>query len=368
MALTSNGRNPQADSIVSTRRPVPIIDPSTKQTIGISADISPAFSYISSSSPSVNVTRPSSNTSSKRSHKTIESSWKPDVHVRPFIPRAFTAINSSPAILINSKGVEIVRFKEYTQKFAGEYLLPEIATPPHSSTYSGQELLMSVNNLNTQNYGDHLLDSLLLDLEKQSAEIHMYDLYGVSLKVSDASQDIYKLHVPGIREGFPTVAYGDHVMLRQLRLDPHTSLPLGMETFFARGGESDGRTPAPGFSGYQINAVVVAVAKSVEDVFLRVNGILPERLVFNVCFAVQIRNFQGMRRAIGSIRDELIRGPLAQGIPSSWLQSMLFPSQADGIWQTKPPSGKFRQTWFDSTLNYEQKVSGSILSCLELLR
>lgn len=370
MALITKGIYHQAGSILSataTRRPVRIIDPSTKQKMGISADASPPSISNSSSSTSVHVARPLSLTHSKMPPKTIESSWKPDVYVKPFIPRAFTAINSSPAILMNSMGVETIRFGEYAKSFAGDYLLPEIAAPPHLPMYSGKELIESVQKLNTENYADHLLDCLLLDFDTQSAENHLYDLYGVSLEVSDASRDIYKLHVPGIREGAPGIAYGDQVMLRQLRLDPHTSLPLGMEAFFYRGGESDGRTPAPGFTGYQINAVVVAVAKSVEDVFLRVNGVLPERLVFNVCFSVQVRHFQSVKRAIESVRDDLTLEHPAQVKPSNWLRCMLFPSEANGIWQKKPPSGKFRQTWFDETLNYEQKVSFSFLSCYKPL-
>lgn len=257
---------------------------------------------------------------------------------------------------MNSMGVETIRFKEYAKSFAGAYLLPQISPPLNPPRYSGKKFNASVQNLNTDNYADHLLDCLLFDLETQPAEIHLYDLYGVFLEESDASQNIYKLHVPGIREGAPMVAYGDQVMLRQLRLDPYTNLPLGMEFFFHRGGESDGRTPAPGFTGYQINAVVVAVAKSTEDVFLRVNGVLPERLVFNVCFAVQARHYQSVQRAVASVSDDLAVGNLAQGKTNDWLRCMLFPSESDGIWQGTPPSGTFRQAWFDQTLNYEQKV------------
>lgn len=356
------GKNHQVDSTVSTiprRRPVPIIDPSTKQEVDVFADKSSPSLSNSSATASVNLLRPSSNIHAKSSLNTVEPSWKPDVYVKAFIPRAFTAINSSPAIHINSMGVETIRFKEYSKKFAGDYLLPEIAAPLNPPAYSGNNLLLSVQNLNAKNYGGHLLDCLLLDLEKHSDEIHMYDQYGVSLEVSDASQGIYRLHVPGIREGAPIVAYGDQVRLRQLRLDPKTSLPLGMEAFFYKGGDSDGRTAAPGFTGYQINAVVVAVAKSVDYVFLRVNSVLPERLVFNVCFTVQARHFQSVQRAIASVTDEL-------AIPSHWLRCMLFPGEPDGIWQKNPPSGKFRQTWFDQTLNYEQKASCFFRSCFKL--
>lgn len=364
MALTNNGKNHQVDSTALTiprRRPVAIIDPITKQKVDILADTPQPSTSNSSFSASVNTTRPLSNTRAKRSPKTIDSSWKPDVYVKSFIPRAFTAINSSPAVQINSMGVDTIKFKEYTKKFAGDYLLPEIAAPLYPPMYNGKELLASVQSFNTDSYCDHLLDCLLLDLETQSAQIRLYDLYGVSLEVSDASQDIYKLHVPGIREGAPILAYGDQVGLRQLRLDPETSLPLGMEAFFYSGGESDGRTPAPGFTGYQINAVVVAVAKSVEDVFLRVNGVLPERLVFNVCFDVQARHFQSVQRAIESVRGLAVENP-TQDKPSHWLRCMLFPGEADGILQENPPSGKFRQTWVDQTLNYEQKASCFFLS------
>lgn len=364
MASTNKGKNHHVDPTASTlamRRPVPIIDPSTKPKVDDSADMSPLSTSFSSSSASVDVRGPLSNTSAKRS-----LSWKPDVYVKSFIPRAFTAINSSPAILVNSAGVETIKFREYTKNFAGDFLLPEIAALPYPPMYSGKDLV-PVQKLSTDNYRDHMLDCLLLDHEKQSGEIHLYDMYGVSLEVSDASQEIFKLHVPGIREGAPLVAYGDQVMLRQLRLDPKTSIPLGMETFFHLGGEFDGRITAPGFTGYQINAVVVAVNKSVEDVFLRVNGVLPEQLVFNVCFLVQPRYFQSVERAIASVSDELIVKNFSQSQLGHWLRCMLFPGNADGIWQKNPPSGKFRQTWFDQTLNYEQKVSCFSISCLKLL-
>ncbi|MCJ1466489.1 hypothetical protein MMC07_005108 [Pseudocyphellaria aurata] len=329
------------------------MDPVTKQKVGGSADISlPTTSY-SSSKASVDVGGHPSNTS-PRSSKTESASWKPDVYVKSFVPRAFTAINNSPAILVNSVEVETIRFREYTKSFAGDFLLPEIAAQPYPPMYSGMNLV-SVEKLSTDNYRDHMLDCLLLDHEKQSGEIRLYDLYGVTLEVSDVSQEIFKLHVPGIREGAPSIAYGDRVMLRQLRLDPQTSIPLGMENFFHLGGESDGRIPAPGFTGYQINAVVIAVAKGVEDVFLRINGVLPEQLVFNVCFLVQERHFQSMERAVGSTSDKLAVKYSSQSQLSHWLRCMLFPSDADGIWQKNPPSGKFRQTWFDQNLNYEQK-------------
>ena len=323
-----------------------------------------------------------------------ESRWRPDIYANSFVPRAYTAINGSPAILRTTNGAERVNFEEYIRTFAGNYYLPA----PTASTYpvvkDGKELLGLVQSLNPENYRGHFLQCLLRDTEAQSFSIRSYDLFGVPLQVSDASQNLFALHVPGIREGVPIISYDDEIMLRQLRLDNNTRLPFQMEAWLAPGGGAEAGEVAPGFTGYQISAVVMAAHKNVETIILKVHGILPESLIFNVCFVVQARLVKSLQRAVSSISHGLATaqyGPDSNGSTlnprtktsapyrdygaigkpvisqqkdtlshdktNDWLRCMLFPEEEDGIWQETLPSGKFRQNWVDQTLNYEQKVS-----------
>lgn len=346
----------------------------------------------------------------KEKHKSIATNsstppakftWKPDIYVNNFVPRAFAAVNSSFAFVLTTDGAESIDFKEYIRTFAGDYFLPGPIASKYLSTHDRKESLTSVQSLDPGNYKGHFLECLLRENEAQSSAIRSYDLFGVSLQVSDASQNIFTLHVPGIREGAPMISYDDEILLRQLRLDYSTRLPLNMEAWLAPGGGAENGEIAPGFTGYQINAVVMAVNKSAETIILKVHGIVPGSLVFNVCFVIQARPVKSLQRAVSSISHELaaiqpIHDPnqknktaqatssapykdygaigkpvirpqkdmVAYNITNDWLRCMLFPEEEDGIWQETLPSGKFRQKWIDQTLNYEQKVSHTGTFCL----
>lgn len=316
---------------------------------------------------------------SSQEANSTESRWKPDIYINSFVPRAFTAINYSSAVPIASIGVEIIDFAEYTKNFAGVYFIPDMKALAYQPTHSDGRVGASFRLLDIDNYTDYFMDSLFLDLEAQNSRIHSHDLFGVPLIVNEASQYIFTLHVPGLREGTPIVSYGDKVMLRQLRLDPVTKVPMYMAHWMLPGGGYNQGTPAPGFTGYQLNAIVMAVDRSAENITLRVNGVLPEPLVFNVCFGVQVRDIQSMQRALMRVDHELAlarstsissrstehhgisiamdTNTFAKGEVNNWLRCMLFPVEADGIWQDTPPSGTFKQKFIDQSLNYEQKAS-----------
>lgn len=107
----------------------------------------------------------------------------------------------------------------------------------------------------------------------------------------DRPQEIYGLHVAGLRKNTPRAAYGDNVMVRQLVMDPVTQLPMA--------------APASGSTGYQISAVVMGIDRPKEVLNLRINGFTPYLLMCNISFIVQTRWIKSLQRAVSSIAIQL---------------------------------------------------------------
>ncbi|KAL8948945.1 MAG: hypothetical protein Q9222_004910 [Ikaeria aurantiellina] len=223
-------------------------------------------------------------------HDNHDPSWKPDIYAHAYVPEAFLAVNASPAILLTSTPVPAIDFAQYTSTFAGSCILP-LLDPLQAPSLDGASPVSSIDNLTNETYEQHLSDCLVLDLEAQVPEIRTYDMYGVQLDVIDRAQETYSLHVPGLRENAPRVAFGDNIMVRQLVMDPTTKLPLA--------------APASGSTGYQISAVVVGVDRPKETLNLRINGFTPHLLMCNITFIVQTRWIKSLQRAVGSLATAL---------------------------------------------------------------
>ena len=305
----------------------------------------------------------------KVSEQIAKQQWRPDIFVHAFVPKSLTAINDSPAYLdktISGKGVD---FEAYTSTFAATRFLPA-SVEPSSWQSSLNPLVDRLEHLSSLNYGRYFRDCLLLDLEAQVPELRSYDLFKVLLETLHMGQR-YRLKVPGLREGTPSVNLGDFILLRQLILDPVTQLPQGMDAWLAPGGGCSRGEPAPGFTKVQIRALVTAVDKTNEALILDVNGrIIPGIPVCNVSFIAQPSLAERLHRAVEDVSQELSnqfatatvtplgisRNLSSERIHNNWLRYMLFPLEANGLQQTKLPSATFSQTWFDRALNYEQKV------------
>ncbi len=305
----------------------------------------------------------------KVSEQIAKQQWRPDIFVHAFVPKSLTAINDSPAYLdktISGKGVD---FEAYTSTFAATRFLPA-SVEPSSWQSSLNPLVDRLDHLSSLNYGRYFRDCLLLDLEAQVPELRSYDLFKVLLETLHMGQR-YRLKVPGLREGTPSVNLGDFILLRQLILDPVTQLPQGMDAWLAPGGGCSRGEPAPGFTKVQIRALVTAVDKTNEALILDVNGrIIPGIPVCNVSFIAQPSLVESLHRAVEDVSQELSnqfatatvtplgisRNLSSERIHNNWLCYMLFPLEANGLQQTKLPSATFSQTWFDRALNYEQKV------------
>ena len=335
--------------------------------------------------------------------------WAPDIYAHTFVPDCFTGINRSAATLIVTPGVDSQDIPTYIASFAGSIFLTPRAKPeylrggPSDHDFSPRQLAL-------HNYGAYFKDCLSLDLEARLPEVRSYDLFGVNLGSLD--NVTYSLHVPGLKEGTPLVCFGDSLMLRQLVLHPRNNLPLGMDSWLAPGGGLHRAEVAPGFTGLQISAVVIGVDKTKDILYLRANGLqMSGRIMCNVSFVMQPRLIESLQRAIEDVGVEmktqytdLITArpsvensnlsankrpdvsfhaskttspssgvaalpavgftdmsrqdsePVHSSVRHTWLQRVLFPENQYGVLQTKLPSGKFSQDWYDKELNYEQKV------------
>ncbi|KAL8992091.1 MAG: hypothetical protein Q9169_007381 [Polycauliona sp. 2 TL-2023] len=220
----------------------------------------------------------------------VASRWKPDIYAHAYIPEAFLAVNASPAILLTSNPVPAIDFAAYTATFAGSLLLPPLLSL-QIPAYDGASPVDSVTSLQIDNYFQHQSDCLVLDLEAQVPEIRTYDMFGVHLDVVDRALETYSLHVPGLLENAPRVAFSDNIMVRQLVMDPSTKLPLV--------------APASGSTGFQISAVVVAIHRPKEILHLRINGFTPHLLKCNISFIVQTRWIKSLQRAVGDMAAAL---------------------------------------------------------------
>ena len=295
--------------------------------------------------------------------------WRPDIFVHAFVPKSLTAINDSPAYLDNTVSGKGVDFEAYTSTFAATRFLPASVEPSLWQS-SPIPLVDRIDHLSSLNYGRYFRDCLLLDLEAQVPELRSYDLFKVLLETLHMGQR-YRLKVPGLREGTPSVNLGDFILLRQLILDPVTQLPQGMDAWLAPGGGCSRGEPAPGFTKVQIRALVTAIDKTNESLIIDVNGrIIPGMLVCNVSFIAQPSLVESLHRAVEDVSQEVSnqfatatimdlevsRSLLSENIHNKWLRYMLFPLEANGLQQTTLPSATFSQTWFDRALNYEQKV------------
>ena len=336
--------------------------------------------------------------------------WRPDVYVPAFTPQYLKAINDAPAYLVTTRPVDGIDFGKYVSTFAGTHFLPTLDKPPYPSVDENLPV-NSLDRLLPENYKQYFRDCLVLDLEAQIPECRSYDLFGETLELRNHAQQTYLLKVPGVREGTPPVDFGDSVMLRQLILNPDIKLP-------------------PGFSGVQIQAIVVGIDKANEALILKANGLASlGPPVCNVSFVVQDSLVQSLQRAVTDVQQELGRGTgstkssktskdtaieyitdyrlvnkdkmtearnsndatdcrpagfqpqSSLSVPvdrspstetsqenstssecpttGSWLRAMLFPSKSNGIQQKTFPSARFTQTWFDTSLNYEQKAGAS---------
>jgi helicase MOV-10 len=196
--------------------------------------------------------------------------------------------------------------------------------------------------LGPENYGVHFSHLLEMEIAKEDKINKNYNLFNVTVIPRDASQYLFQVSIPGIRENTPMVQLGDMIRLRQIRASP---------------------PGYPGvFTGYEYETYVYGMDKAVGYVVLRADGLWIEQGgKFNIIFGVQGNRWQGARCAIADIGRTLGSSEIQtskEDICPSFLRRMLFPEKSDGRMQYDLSRGIFERQWIDKDLNYEQVSSG----------
>lgn len=340
-------------------------------------------------------------------------SSKLDVYARPFVSDTFHLVNNQPAICVDSYPVTEPFLDSYFLRFPGIVYLPIYDLSPALPPTNPKEIIAVPLplDLDVQNYYSYFRQALNDEEAALSRECADQALFNARLLQQGTQHDLYRLHVPGLREQSIRVEVGDTVQLRQLRLDPRTGLPLI---------HTNGLMPM-----LQYNAVVYSVIRVHEMLMLRIDNLIPETMIFNVVFVPQEKRLRALRRAILFARDSLrpslnsdnhrfdaddtagasygeehtshsglnsdsrsffeewpalptasnafketVITPMSS-LPSSecvlrendsWIRRMLFPLPSDGELQTTLNVGTFGMNVFDDRLNYEQLKAVSSIS------
>jgi len=348
----------------------------------------------------------SSHSSGSQQNTPTESSGQElNVFARPFISEALSIINELHGHEINTQGVKEIDFGIYVGRCLGWDFLPVIPRPNSPPEEVSIDLTDHIMHSSYEMYFRFHLEA---EIAAQKSENETYALFGHGIK-----EPIYDVHgsttcsilVPGLRENSPYVEENDIVQFRELVYDKYNRL-LDMDHWmnpprqiYRNGGWqlTGGRwrgEPAPGWTGIIYNTRVLAVRRKDNTLVVRIDGSpdldrwaysSPDSLRFNIQFPVPMKRYQPMKDVLPIVQEVLryadktrfqvpkqvtnhleatshtpdsgYESPAGLTRPSSvlWLQSMLFPIEADCDTQTKLNPGNFKQIFFDGQLNWEQK-------------
>ena len=263
-----------------------------------------------------------------------------DIYARPFVPQSYIQTNLSERVVIPSAPPPNIAYVKYTSTFAGSAFL-------QSNDYLSQSLVQDgddttdVNGFDEElelpSYKSHFNRALAIEYRALQQECAENALYDQSLQLFDASQSLYQLMVPGLRETTRRIDVGDVVQIRRLSfVDPsfHNEYNLAHH-------------PDP-----QFNATVWRIDRQSEMLYLRIDFL--DRLYhpyarYNVTFTAQANRLQDMRTAVADIDHQL-----STTASNGWIRSMIFPAKDDGMVQTSLNNLHNAKWFFDKALNYEQ--------------
>ena len=193
----------------------------------------------------------------------------------------------------------------------------------------------------------------------QATELRTFFLYNVLLEIESPRQQLFRLSIAGLRENAPLVELGDILIIRSITTTSEKSIGTQAQTWYDSGANRRG-FPAPGFDGLEYHAVVWGMAKTREQVLLRMDTLPPYSRNVNVIFLVQDKRWLAPFRSLGLMSDI----PSTALEDETWLRHMLFPKPIDGVLQTSLNKGIFDIPWYNSTLNFEQqKAVAAVLEC-----
>ncbi|OIW25659.1 P-loop containing nucleoside triphosphate hydrolase protein, partial [Coniochaeta ligniaria NRRL 30616] len=296
-----------------------------------------------------------------------------DVYATPFVQQAVKVVNSSQGIVIETRPIRSLDLTEYANATLGQLLLPQVPRPIDLDP----AVLPSSWKLAPATYEVYFRSWLNSEISCQKKENDTYSLYECTAVVTFARKAndpaTCTIVVPGLREYSPYIEEDDVVELRQLRYEPSGN---NMVTLVRQ---------MPPWTGIIYRGRVSAVVRAKEVLVLQVNGLAPHtaelwrphgtyyglstehKLVFNVQFPVPDERYRPMihvlphiqvalkSAALNTMQQADSAGTVGTKVFHYWVQSMLFPTEADCDQQSNLHSGNFNQTFVDEKLNWEQK-------------
>ncbi|RKU41525.1 hypothetical protein DL546_004731 [Coniochaeta pulveracea] len=297
-----------------------------------------------------------------------------DVYVTPFVPEVLKAINWSPAYAtMNTPMLKSLDLVQYGIRALGAPQ-PELSAPPPIET---SPVLVE---LSPTTYELHFRFHLAQEIFAQHKENATFSLYShqISVVFDKANKGATcSLLVPGLPEHCPYVEEDDEVILRQVWAD-HL-------------GRVERKHPNGPWNGIEYRGRITAVLRAKEKLVVQVNGLTPQvadpqrwnlvgddgqsvfySLRFNVQFPLPSDRYQPLEDVLPHFQAALNQArsrtyeqvdsfdDRSSPVPDElhyWVQSMLFPTEADCDAQFNLHSGRFEQQYIDNALNYEQKTA-----------
>ena len=282
-----------------------------------------------------------------------------DIYAPSYVPLWLRAVNESIAVPRLCASLRTINFAEYISSFAGRQLLQPIAAvnlPAIRHVRVVQSF--SPDSLSAENYVAYFWEALQNEVSAQQVELRCHDIFAAPFQLQDPLQQLFRVTIPGIREDSPRVKLGDVVLVRPLF--PRPDAPELTNSWVAPGGGRERGLCAPGFAGLEYNAIVWGIARTKEEVLLRVDGLT--QLSCNIIFAVQEHRITPLARSVTSTAEVLRASSQLAVAKSNWLSRMLFPTPSDGVVQLTLSKGTFPDmTWVDPQLNYEQQKAVSAI-------
>ncbi|KAH5025313.1 hypothetical protein HBI74_130020 [Parastagonospora nodorum] len=322
----------------------------------------------------------------------VQLSREYDVYARPFVPLAWLKINLEPPVRTTiAQSRHRIDYHEYVSTFCGTHLLPN---RPETTTGS-EARAIGLAELTAPLYHNYFLASLHRECAAVQRENESHALYRVPLYLTGmvTEDPIWALNIPGLREDSPFLEMGDMLQLRQLWISNYgniTDVPMlvdGSESLFGQA------MFLQGWTGVQYDACVYGVNRAKEFVYLKANdlGFLhdyrPVPMGVNVLFPLKQSKIDTQQRTLRFIASQLdmvdpspmhtqqsvadgdfddfndvaatsnasskATGQGKEAMQNTWIQRILFPTEAHGEMQTELRRIPHRAL-FDHATNYEQ--------------
>ena len=272
-----------------------------------------------------------------------------DIYAPIYVPVWLRAINDSVATTINCPQLRHQDLNAYVRTFTGSdfitdqsaVTLPAITTVPQP---------WQVSEVGPLNYYRHVAISLQNEIAAQAAELRTFFLYDALLEVERPGRQLFRLSVAGLRENAPMLELGDVLRVRSLTSTGNSTVSLLAQEWYDSVANIRGIT-APGFDGLEYQAVVWGIAKTKEQVWLKLNNPATTSRRVNVVFLVQEKRWFPPFRSLKPMSDE--SSALLE--EETWLRHILFPEPHDAVIQTTLNKGTFNIPWYNTTLNFEQQ-------------